>query len=146
MRQAVRAIVITKGHLLVLHRNKFGKEYDTLPGGNIELGETAEAALVREIADETSIQITNFRPVFIEEAGNPYGTQYIYLCDYVAGEPVLNPNSEEAAIHRMGQNLYIPMWVSLQGLPQREFLSTRLKEAILHATTQGFPAHPVRLR
>jgi ADP-ribose pyrophosphatase YjhB (NUDIX family) len=45
MRKAVRAIIIKDDKLLVMNRNKFGKVYDTLPGGNVEIGETLEQAL-----------------------------------------------------------------------------------------------------
>ena len=38
MRRASRGIVIKDNNLLVMHRNKFGTEYDTLPGGNVEAG------------------------------------------------------------------------------------------------------------
>lgn len=55
IRKAVRAIIIKEGQLLIMHRNKFGQEYDTLPGGNIEVGETPEQALYRELEEETMV-------------------------------------------------------------------------------------------
>lgn len=145
MRRAVRAIIIHEDQLLVMHRNKFGKEYDTLPGGNIEMGETPEAALQREVHDETAIIFKAPRLVFVEEAGDPYGTQYIYLCDYISGTPTLHPGSEEALINKMGQNLYEPRWISLGELSEKPFLSERLKRAILRAVQEGFPAAPTRV-
>jgi 8-oxo-dGTP diphosphatase len=143
MRKAVRAIIIRDGKLLVMHRNKFGNEYETLPGGNIELGETSEQALLRELSEETSVQATIKRLVFIEQAGDPYGTQNIYLCDYVSGEPQLAPDSEEAHINKLGQNLYEPKWVSVSDLPGLPFLSEKLKQAILQAVDTEFPAEPL---
>lgn len=145
MRQAARAIVIKDGNLLVMHRNKFGTEYDTLPGGNVEVGETLDQAVIRELFEETSVTVTNQRLVFVEEAGDPYGTQYIYLCDYVSGEPQLAPDSEEIHINKLGQNLYEPKWVTLAELPKLPFLSEKLKTAILNATATGFPAEPVQI-
>ena len=145
MRQAVRAVIIHDDKLLIMHRNKFGHQYDTLPGGNIELGESPEGALQREIDEETSLVFKNPRLVFVEEAGAPYGTQYVYLCEYVDGTPVLRPDSEEAAINKLGQNLYEPKWVPLAELPGREFLSPQLKQAILHSHAHGFPSTPVRV-
>ena len=82
MRQAVRAIIVRDGHLLVIHRNKFGQEYYTLPGGGIDPGETAEHALLREIHEETTLSAVNPRLVIVEDSGDPYGMQYIYLCQY----------------------------------------------------------------
>lgn len=145
-RQAVRAIVINNGNLLVMHRNKFGQEYDTLPGGNIEVGETYEQAVIREVTEETSIALANLRLVFVEEAGDPFGTQFIFLCDYVSGEPRLAADSEEAHINKLGQNLYEPKWVPLDTLPGLPFLSDKLKQAIIESAANGFPTTPVQIR
>ena len=146
MRRAARAIVIKDGNLLVMHRNKFGTEYETLPGGNVELGETPDQAVLRELHEETSVVVSNPRVVFVEEAGDPYGTQYIYLCDYVSGEPQLAPDSEEEYINKLGQNLYEPKWVVLTDLPNLPFLSEKLKQAILDAVAGGFPTEPMQIR
>ncbi|HSW36949.1 MAG TPA: NUDIX domain-containing protein [Candidatus Saccharimonadales bacterium] len=143
MRKAVRAIVIKDDALLVMHRNKFGQEYYTLIGGGIDVNEAPEQALLREISEETSLEVKNPRLVFVEEAGDPYGTQYIYLCDYVSGEPVLMQDSIEAKIHADGKNLYKPLWLKLRYLPTTNFLSRRLKQAILEGVENGWPAEPV---
>jgi ADP-ribose pyrophosphatase YjhB (NUDIX family) len=146
MRRAARAIIIHDGKLLVMHRNKFGTEYDTLPGGNVELGESLEQAALREVIEETSVQINNLRLVFVEEAGNPYGTQYIFLANYMSGEPKLHENSEEAHINKLGQNLYEPKWVELADLPKLPFVSEKLKQTIIQAYDSGFPDKPVEIR
>ena len=138
-RQAVRAIVIKDEQLLVMHRNKFGSEYETLPGGNVEVGESPEAAVIRELLEETSIIIGDKRLVFVEEAGDPFGTQFVYLCQYISGEPMLAPDSEEAFINKMGKNLYEPKWVKIADLPNLPFLSERLKDAVLDSIKNGFP-------
>lgn len=138
MRKAARAIIINDGKLIVMHRNKFGTQYATLPGGNIEMGESAEQALHRELAEEVCINYKNPKLVLIEHAGDPYGDQYIFLCEYVSGEPMLHPHSEEEQINKLGQNLYKPDWLSLETLTTTEFVSRELKEKILHYTKQGW--------
>lgn len=143
MRRAVRAIVVRDGKILLIHRNKFGSEYYTLPGGGIDAGETAEQALKREVQEECGFTVLSARPIFVEEAGNPFGTQYIYLCEVEGQEPQLAPHSAEAKIHAMGQNLYTPKWVSLKELPQIQFRSEALKTTILHAQKVGYPEKPV---
>lgn len=145
MRRAARAIIIHDDKLLVTHRNKFGQEYDILIGGGVDFGESVEEALHREIREESGIQIANPRLVFIEDAGEPYGVQYVFLCDYVGGEPRLNPDSMEQKINSLGQNLYTPQWRSLADLPQTAFRSDRLKEAILQGLKKGFPLEAVNL-
>jgi ADP-ribose pyrophosphatase YjhB (NUDIX family) len=143
MRRAARVIIIKDNNLLVMHRNKFGVEYDTLPGGNIEIGETPEQAAKRETDEETSVELANPTLVFIEHADPLYGDQYIFLCDYVSGEPSLKPGGEEDLINKLGKNLYKPDWLPLTKLPSAPFLSEELKKHILHGTEYGWPKEPL---
>ncbi|CAN5663505.1 NUDIX domain-containing protein [soil metagenome] len=142
MRKAARAIILHDNKLVVMHRNKFGKEYDTLPGGNVEVGESPEEALRREVLEETGLELGHVQLVFIEEAGELYGTQYIYACEYLGGEPALAENSEETAINKLGQNMYTPIWVDVLDLPNRPFLSEDLRDRLLASIDRGFPQEP----
>lgn len=142
MRKAARAIIIKDNQLLVNKRNKFGHEYFILIGGGVKHGETVEQSLFREVAEESSVQISNPKLVFIEHAGIMYGLQHVFVCDYVAGEPKLDPNSDEAKISAMGKNTYTPMWLPLSELPKVEFRSPALKAAILDGVANGFPGEP----
>jgi ADP-ribose pyrophosphatase YjhB (NUDIX family) len=143
MRQAARAIVVTNGHLLVIHRNKFGHEYYTLPGGGLKPNESPEHALYRELNEETSISVVNPRLVVVEDAGDPYGVQFVYLCHYVSGQPALHPHSEEAKINALGQNLYNPTWLPLQSLASVPFRSEALRREIMGGLANGFPSQPI---
>lgn len=145
MRRAVRIILIKDNQLLVMHRNKFGKEYDTLPGGNVEVGETNEQALVREVQEETTLTFSSPRLVCVEHAGDPYGDQFIYLAEYVSGEPKLAPGSEEETINKLGHNLYEPGWMPLNKLPPAPFLSEQLKQFILLHNEKGWPETAVEI-
>jgi 8-oxo-dGTP diphosphatase len=142
MRKAVRAVVVKNDALLVMHRNKFGEDYYTLIGGGIGIGETPEQTLVRELLDEASLKIANPRLVYVEEAGDPYGNQYIYLCDYVSGDVALSTESVEAKIHALGANLYEPVWLPIAKLAEVPFVSESLKQTLINAFTQGFPSQP----
>ena len=143
MRRAARAIIRRNDELLLMHRSKFGKDYDILVGGGIELGEEPLAALMREISEETGVNVGQPKLVFIEEAGEPYGTQYIYLCDYIDGEIRLDPNSTEAKINQLGHNTYQPVWRKLSEFEAVEFRSPQLKRAILDGFANGFPDQPI---
>lgn len=145
MRQAVRAIVIKDQQLLVMHRNKFGQQFYALVGGGVDYGESPEQALYREVAEETGLQIANPRLVIIEDAGNVFGMQYIYSCDYVAGEPSLAPDSAEAMIHAAGKNLYTPMWLPLVDLPAVSLLPKELQAVLVQHCTTGWPNQPIEL-
>lgn len=144
MRQAVRAIVINDDKLLVMHRNKFGEQYNTLPGGNVEIGETPEQALKREVYDETQYHITKLGLVFIEHCEHPYGDQLIYVCEYTGpAEPKLLPGCEEDQINKLGKNLYQPMWLSITELENSPFVTKELKIHLLKALSEDWPKTPI---
>ena len=146
MRKAARAIVIKDNKLLVMHREKFGNSYDTLPGGNVRGHETPIDALNRELSEEVQLQLANPRLVFIEHSGHPWGDQYHFLCDYVSGEPRIQEGSEEDILNRMGNNLHQPAWVPLDQLSGREFRTKELQQHILAAVQNGWPANPTEFK
>lgn len=142
MRKAVRAVVVKNDALLLMHRNKFGEEYYTLIGGGIGVGETPEQALMREVHEESSLLVANPRLVYVEKAGDPYGDQFIFLCDYSSGEVSLPAASTEAKIHALGANLYEPVWLPIKKLAEVSFVSEALRNTLVKALTQGFPSQP----
>lgn len=135
----MRAIIVHKDNLLVMERNKFGQHYYTLIGGHIELGESQGKALLREIHEETMVETRNPRLVYIEHAEAPYGIQYVYLCEYVGGVPLLHPKSDERAINTGGNNLYTPRWLPLGELANVPFRSKQLQQRLLDHIKNGFP-------
>jgi ADP-ribose pyrophosphatase YjhB (NUDIX family) len=54
------------GILLARHRRPNG-EYWVLPGGSVEAGELPEAAAVREVREETGLEIAVERLLFVDE-------------------------------------------------------------------------------
>lgn len=142
MRQNARAIVLKDGNILLMKRFKMGQEYYTLPGGGLKPGEQPDAAALREVKEETSLDINNPRLTFIEEAVDPYGMQYIFLCDYVNGEPFFPHDSEEAFWSTEGKNTYEPLWFPFNKLDDLAFVSPLLKAALIEARNKGFPPSP----
>ena len=143
MRKAARAIIIKNDELLLMHRNKFGHEYDVLIGGGISMGESPIQALLREIKEEAGIEVSQPRLVFIEQAPEPYGVQYIFLCNYISGDARLDPEATETKINQLGQNLYQPIWRKYSDFINLPLRSESLKRAIISGIEQGFPEQPI---
>lgn len=55
MRPSVRGIIIHDGKVAMVHSLKY--DYYKFPGGGIEDGESLEEALLREVAEESSLQV-----------------------------------------------------------------------------------------
>jgi 8-oxo-dGTP diphosphatase len=70
--------------LLILRRNEPGAGLWSIPGGRIEPGETDEQALVREVAEETGLEVRCGALLgSVERSGLPPGT-VIDIRDYAA--------------------------------------------------------------
>lgn len=146
MSKAARAIVIENDKILVMHRSKHGNEYYTLVGGRVNEGESVEQALVREIKEETGLDITKFRLVFTEDHAPPYNEQYIFLCEVAPHETVaIQEMSEEAAMNKLDMNVHKPLWANTNSFSRISFRTPQLQDAIVHAIKKGFPDEPIKL-
>lgn len=74
-RDVVAAILVSKDGKIfqgMKHPGKGGVYVDCwhIPGGGIDEGETAEQALVREVREETGIDITSYQIELVDDQGN----------------------------------------------------------------------------
>ena len=83
-----RGIIIKDDKILLMHRRKNGQEYFVLPGGGIEVGETPEEAVAREVYEETGLKVTNLISNFdiIDVNGQ---VSHIFYLETEEGEPTL---------------------------------------------------------
>jgi nucleoside triphosphatase len=77
----VGALILNrKGQVLLARSSKWRNRF-TLPGGHIELGETVEEALKREIREEVGLEIEIIRFLQFQEA--IYSPEFIYRKHFV---------------------------------------------------------------
>lgn len=88
-----KALVFKNDKILLLRRSKhsaFGALKWDLPGGKLEFGETLEDSLIREIKEETKINVKLIKPICTCSSLNDDNTkQYItivYECEFINGE------------------------------------------------------------
>jgi len=99
----VHALIINaKNEILITKRSKhdnyFPSHWD-LPGGSVDMGETVEEAMVREVNEEIGITITPIEPIFVYSdltwVPDRQLTQIIYRCVYNGGSIVLDFNEHD---------------------------------------------------
>ena len=94
--QVVAAVVVRDGKVLCVQRAEHSKEYVSLkwefPGGKVEVGESHEEALVREIREELSVEIKLSEFFMTVEHTYPdfHLTMHVFNCVLPSGEIVLN--------------------------------------------------------
>jgi 8-oxo-dGTP diphosphatase len=102
----VGGVVLIDGRVVLIRRGKEPlRGRWVIPGGTVELGETLQEALVREMREETGLLV---RPrdvvlVFdrIQRDGPTVEYHYVivdYACDYVSGELRAGSDADEVAL------------------------------------------------
>lgn len=83
-RVRVAAVILIDGHILMVRQSRDGADYHLLPGGGVEPGETIGAALTREVAEETGLEVSIDRPLFISDTIAPNGTRHLVNLTFLA--------------------------------------------------------------
>ena len=102
---AVSAAIVRDGKILVVRRARAPAHgLYSLPGGVVEVGETLEEAVTREVREETGMTIepvalAGFREAIVRDAERRVERHFIILCfaaRWRAGEVLLNEELDEA--------------------------------------------------
>ncbi len=102
---AVSAAIFRDGRVLIVRRARPPSEgLHTLPGGVVELGETLAQAVIREVREETSLDIeplalAGYREAIARDAGGRIERHFVILpfaARWIAGEIALSEELAEA--------------------------------------------------
>lgn len=79
--KSARTIIIRNKKILLMHRIKEGRDFYTLIGGKIEKNETPTEAIIREVKEETSLNILEYDFLYEKEDSKKYA-YYFLIEDY----------------------------------------------------------------
>ena len=109
----VVAAIIKKQDKIFITRRSYGEFADMweFPGGKIELGESREEALIREVKEELELDINNLEYLTTVEYDytNFHLTMHCFICEICGGELVLNAHNDAK-------------WVSLEELSTQKWV------------------------
>ncbi|MFN8411845.1 MAG: NUDIX domain-containing protein [Anaerolineales bacterium] len=107
------AAIIKNGKILLVHHRSAHESYWTLPGGGVEGNETYEQAALREVKEETGLDVVIGPLLFVE----PYevGLSYCYQAELLGNDvPSLGFDPEEVHLPREHQLLQGVAWHLLE--------------------------------
>ncbi len=131
------AILIKDNQVLLIHR-KNEKEYFVFPGGGVEQGESVEAAVIREVREEATIDI-KINKLLYHHIYDDDTEQYFYLCDYIKGEPKLSVDSEENIKMSKGNDYYSPLWFKIEELKNTLVYPLEIRDLFIADFKDNFP-------
>jgi len=138
MKVRVAGVVIKDNELLLVKHRRRGLSYWAFPGGAVREFERLPDALIRELREETGLEVEPGRLVYIVETFDPHGQgthtlNLFYLAD-VVGEVA-------TAVQRGGggEHLDVAEFVPLDELDNSE-LYPEIAAVIRQSIETGFPA------
>lgn len=125
----VSAVILRGGRLLTVRDNCYGYAY--LPGGRVQMGETAETALLRELREELRCEGRILRPLwlcqdFFTEAET--GEAFHEICLYFLAEAPELPDVPFTLAE--GERINRFEWTPLAALKDAYFFPNFIKDSI----------------
>ncbi|MBO5788373.1 MAG: NUDIX domain-containing protein [Clostridia bacterium] len=131
----VCAIMVEDGRVLAMHDNR--SPYFYLPGGRVQMGETAEHAVIREVEEELGVTPKILRPLWLNQAfftEDVDTLRYHELCIYflVDISDTDLPQRGDKFVSREGERSHLFEWLEFSRLKEEYFYPLFLKEDIFN--------------
>ncbi|WP_201379125.1 NUDIX hydrolase [Ktedonobacter sp. SOSP1-85] len=119
-RIGISALIFRQGQILLAHRSDI--DWWNLPGGGMELGETLEQTVSREVLEETGLQVAIERLVGVYSKPQKQEVVLSFLCRITGGELTTTLESREC-------RFFSPDAIPANTLPKHR---QRIEDALLN--------------
>ena len=120
----VGAFIFNPRHELLLMRSHKWQDRYVVPGGHIELGESLEAALRREIKEETGLEIYDIRFLHLDES--IFDSQFHTKRHFIFLDHVCRTHSDVVVLNNEGQSYIWADWKTVQHLSLESYTQKTL--------------------
>ena len=115
-RVRVAALIVLDGRVVLVKHRARDASYYLLPGGGVDYRETLEQALIREVSEETGLQVRIGRPLLINDTIDPRGSRHVvnitFSASVVGGEITddpLDPRVESVQLFEVSELAHLDL-------------------------------------
>lgn len=144
MRIRAGVVLVENGKVALIERHRGGRHYYVFPGGGVDEGETTEQAAIREMEEETGLQVTLERK--LAEIYFGLSEQVYYLAERLDGKFGTGTGEEftDSDPDDPTEGVYIPVWMPLEELPRHENVyPADVAALVLDSLKAGWPEEPI---
>ena len=131
------AIILDNNFVALIERFREGNHYFVFPGGGVKKNETLEDAVVREVLEETGLEVVVDR--LIAEIHYRDEKQFYYLVEFVGGVFGSGEGKEMVGLSPPDRGRYIPVWKAISELSMLDGWPRPLFEIVSRFPEKGIP-------
>ena len=137
------AIILDNDLVALIERFREGNHYFVFPGGSVKKKETVEETVIREVREETGLDVVVDRLIAIVHYRDI--EQYFYLVEIIGGDFGSGIGKEMVGKSPPEKGRYIPVWKKVTELPNLNGWPRTLFELVTRFPCEGIPDQAIVL-